>query len=149
MTSWAEQVFGEELQTKDGLKSTSEVLSGKKKVGIYFSAHWCPPCRGFTPVLAEFHQQLFEEDDTALEIVFVSSDRDEDSFATYYSSMPWAALPFSERGKKQLLAEKFGVRGIPFFVVLDAATGDVKDMDARNTVASAKGDTTAALSKWN
>ena len=63
--------------------------------------------------------------------------------------MPWAALPFSERGKKQLLAEKFGVRGIPFFVVLDAATGDVKDMDARNTVASAKGDTTAALSKWN
>ena len=40
MTSWAEQVFGEELQTKDGLKSTSEVLSGKKNVGIYFSAHW-------------------------------------------------------------------------------------------------------------
>ncbi len=25
-------------------------------IGIYFSAHWCPPCRGFTPILAKFYK---------------------------------------------------------------------------------------------
>jgi len=30
----------------------SDALAGKK-VLVYFSAHWCPPCRGFTPLLKE------------------------------------------------------------------------------------------------
>jgi hypothetical protein len=34
------QLFGAELLTKDGLKSTEEVLGSAKAVGIYFSAHW-------------------------------------------------------------------------------------------------------------
>jgi hypothetical protein len=40
MATWAEDYFGSELVTKDGVKSTAEVLAGKSKVGIYFSAHW-------------------------------------------------------------------------------------------------------------
>ena len=34
-------------------------LNGKKVVCIYFSAHWCPPCRAFTPVLKDFYEVSF------------------------------------------------------------------------------------------
>lgn len=34
-------------------KSISDLLGGRSHLLIYFSAHWCPPCRGFTPVLAQ------------------------------------------------------------------------------------------------
>ena len=34
------ETFGETLVTKAGESKTSEVLDGKKFVGVYFSAHW-------------------------------------------------------------------------------------------------------------
>ena len=41
----------------DGTKKpSSEVFAGKDFICIYFSAHWCPPCRGFTPVLKDFYE---------------------------------------------------------------------------------------------
>lgn len=36
MTSWATTCFGDQLLTKSGLQSTTEVLKGKKYVGLYF-----------------------------------------------------------------------------------------------------------------
>ena len=55
-----------------------------------------------------------------MEIVFLSSDRDERSFKEYFDVMPWLALPFSASGIKQTLATKYGIRGIPALIVLDA-----------------------------
>jgi thiol-disulfide isomerase/thioredoxin len=40
------------------LVNSADALAGKV-VGIYFSAHWCQPCRDFTPRLAAFYQVLF------------------------------------------------------------------------------------------
>lgn len=39
MTEWQAQ-FGSEILTKEGKKPTAEVLKDKKRIGIYFSAHW-------------------------------------------------------------------------------------------------------------
>merc|ERR1719199_894916 len=109
------ELFGETLLTKDcEKKSTAEVLSGKKTVAIYFSAHWCPPCRGFTPKLAEAYKAHLQDKD--VEVVFVSSDQNEAAFKDYYGEMPWTAVDFADRDTKQKLGEKYGVRGIPCLI---------------------------------
>ena len=36
--------------------SADKVLEDKNIVCFYFSAHWCPPCRGFTPILKSFYE---------------------------------------------------------------------------------------------
>ncbi len=75
------------------------------------------------------------------EIVFISWDRDQESFDHYYNEMPWKALSFAgksiciskttislqliqyvrfltERTRQEALTNKFQVRGIPCLVVL-------------------------------
>ena len=47
----------------------------------------------------------------SLEIVFVSSDRDEKAFDDYFAEMPWLALPYAERKLKATLSKKYKVRG--------------------------------------
>jgi nucleoredoxin len=127
------ELFGEQLLTREGLKSTEAVLSGKSAVGIYFSAHWCPPCRGFTPELAKMYSESFCS--KGLEIVFVSSDRDETSFKNYYGEMPWVALPFEKRDLKASLSKKYKVQGIPSLVIL-GPDGKTITTDGRSAVAS-------------
>jgi thiol-disulfide isomerase/thioredoxin len=60
-------------------------------VGIYFSAHWCPPCRKFTPLLAEVYKEIAAAG-KKIGVVFVSSDRDEESFREYFRKMPWVMI---------------------------------------------------------
>jgi len=142
---WAVRSFGDIILTKTGKKSTKEVVSGKKVILVYFSAHWCPPCRGFTPVLADAYKKYSAGD---VEVVFVSSDRDEDSFSGYYSEMPWTAVPFADRERKSELSQKFNVQGIPMLVVLDGETGNQISVDGRGDVMTAKGDLNKCLRSW-
>merc|ERR1719164_224026 len=92
-----------------------------KHLLLYFSAHWCPPCRGFTPTLAE-HYAAYKAKGLELELIFVSSDRDDAGFAEYFASMPWLALPFADRERKNALSKAFDVQGIPSLVVLGPST---------------------------
>ena len=34
-----------------------QVLADTPVLALYFSAHWCPPCRQFTPLLARAYSQ--------------------------------------------------------------------------------------------
>jgi len=111
-----EPLLGDTLLTADGEKPTSEVLEGATAIGLYFSAHWCPPCRGFTPKLAEWYKDGLQA--KGFRIVFVSSDKDENAFKEYFGEQPWAALPYAQRDKKNDLSKKFKVQGIPSFVIL-------------------------------
>ena len=53
------EMLGDTLKTKDGTVKTAEALKDKY-VALYFSAHWCPPCRGFTPKLSEWYSKSFK-----------------------------------------------------------------------------------------
>lgn len=98
--------------------SVDEALADKEVVGFYFSAHWCPPCRRFTPILADFYEELMEAS-SPFEIIFVSSDRSEDALFDYMNEAhgDWLAVPFDSSVGNQI-KEKFGISGIPTFIVV-------------------------------
>ncbi|CBZ23914.1 tryparedoxin-like protein [Leishmania mexicana MHOM/GT/2001/U1103] len=64
--------------------AASEAFKGKKYVLIYFSAHWCPPCQRFTPLLADFYDA--HKDRYGFEVLFVSSDREEGRMMDFFQN---------------------------------------------------------------
>lgn len=119
-------------------------LSKMDAVGIYFSAHWCGPCRAFTPQLVKTYNRL-KKDGKKFEVIFASSDRDASSFAEYWGDMPWAALPFDNRAGKDKLSEFFSVEGIPTFIIIDPKTNKVLSSNGR---AKVMGDKTGENFPW-
>ncbi|CAK0904786.1 unnamed protein product, partial [Prorocentrum cordatum] len=135
---------------QDGTPAYASDLKGKT-VAFYFSAHWCPPCRGFTPVLRKFYETLKARGEN-IEIVFFSSDKDPASFTEYFKNDhgPWLAVAFGSPEIQQV-AKHYQVRGIPHLVVVNAkgecvVTGD----EARGHVGNAKSeaDVLEAFRHW-
>ncbi len=119
---------------------------------MYFSAHWCPPCRAFTPVLSKFATDNAEKLECAF--VFVSSDQvsrlrtrvllflrpskpsllhpplqDLDAFTDYFGHMSWdLALPFEDKHKDIVGAD---VRGIPTLKIFEIASGKMITANGR------------------
>eukprot|EP00471_Norrisiella_sphaerica_P008709 CAMPEP_0184492174 /NCGR_PEP_ID=MMETSP0113_2-20130426/22481_1 /TAXON_ID=91329 /ORGANISM="Norrisiella sphaerica, Strain BC52" /LENGTH=1054 /DNA_ID=CAMNT_0026876841 /DNA_START=337 /DNA_END=3501 /DNA_ORIENTATION=- len=101
------------LQSSDGKRITvSKALNGKV-IAYYHSAHWCRPCKAFTPKLAEIYKSLTKEEREAFEVVWRSNDTSEEEFKGYFSTMPWLAIPYSQRSKAGKNANKF----IPSLVI--------------------------------
>lgn len=103
--SQLQELIGDTVIDKSGksysISSLYNNATNKPILGLYFSAHWCPPCREFTPVLIQFYQK-FQTTSNGLrfQIVFVSSDHDEVAFREYLNEMPWYALPYRDRERK-------------------------------------------------
>ena len=124
--------FGSNFLSHDGKVHTAETLKQAKVVGVYFSAHWCPPCRGFTPVLAEFYREVQKSNPGALEIVFATFDQDKSQFEEYFKEMPWISLPFKDP-KIEELSDKYEVNGIPS-LLLFKPDGTLIEADGRTGV---------------
>eukprot|EP00808_Paulinella_micropora_P005033 g67555.t1 len=107
------------VQDNKGTKTqVATLVKDADVVGLYFSAHWCGPCRQFTPKLAEFYNKLKGEG-KKFEVIFCSSDSNEEAFKDYFASMPWHAFDFSDRALKDQLSEQFEIEGIPALVLVD------------------------------
>lgn len=108
---------------------------------LYFSAHWCPPCRQFTPILSKFYKDHHKNKN--FEVVFCSWDRSEEEFSTYFSTHPdWLAI---DRSLIDSLATEYNIQTIPTLLVLDAKTGEIVTRQGRLGVAH---DPTAKEFPW-
>lgn len=109
-----------------GTDSVTESILDNKVYGLYFSAHWCGPCKQFTPKLIEVYNQL-KSLGKEFEVIFCSLDNDEEEYKEYYSSMPWCSLGF-QCPVLNKLKEQLGIEGIPALVLFDnennVITGD-------------------------
>ena len=93
----AAEILGQNVYNKFGHRINVATHFAGKILGIYFSAHWCPPCTAFTPVLVDFYEKYKNEKD--FEIVFLSNDEDAGEFKEYFQTMPWLAISFDDREK--------------------------------------------------
>ncbi len=121
----------------------SQVLGGKKLVGLYFGAPWCGYCVRFSPLLEALYKQASKD---RLEIVFISSCSSEEEHIAYTKDMPWPSVPFSDArtigyirksirdqtGQQQgRLATLYRISGLPALVILNGADASVLRSDGR------------------
>lgn len=102
-------------------------LEKKKLYALYFSAHWCGPCRKFTPQLVNFYNRVAPQH-PEFELIFISNDRQPFNMETYMkdANMPWPAIEFSKIGGKEAL-NRYEGKGIPCLVLVDAGGKVISD----------------------
>jgi len=130
----ASQLKGDLVSWKNGSMTPFDdgTLAQKKLIALYFSAHWCGPCRKFTPQLVEFYNRVAPQH-PEFEIVFVSNDRSPIAMETYMriAEMPWPAIAFAKLPGKEAL-KKYAGESIPCLVLLDSNGKVVSDSNAGN-----------------
>lgn len=140
ISSGLEELFPGPLLDSKGTEVSKDNLAGKT-IGIYFSAEWCPPCRGFTPSLVKFHEKNKKD----FEVVFVSSDKNPTAQMGYMKKykMNWHTLPHRSDAANAL-AKKFGVRGIPALIIV-SSDGKTITKNGRGDVSGKPG---KAIAEW-
>merc|ERR1711978_220133 len=131
ITDKMDSLSGATLIKADGSSVPAEkALENKDLVLYYFSAHWCPPCRQFTPMLSDFYGEVSDD----LEIVFVSSDRSPEDMISYMkeSHGDWCGVEHNSALATDL-KQKYGVQGIPMLVVVKK-DGTLVTKDGRSHV---------------
>ena len=120
------------LIKKDGTFYDFNALKDVKIFVLYFSAHWCPPCRQFTPLLA---RQFEASQSEKSQIIFVSGDRSLQEQLEYMREAHgnWPAVPCQSQLQMNLNSN-FQIRGIPSVIVINATNGEIISRDGRQEI---------------
>ena len=140
LSSGMAELLPSRILNSKGKSVSSSELAGKV-VGFYFSAHWCPPCRAFTPSLVDFRDKNNQD----FEVVFVSSDRNPDAQMNYIeeTNMKWYTLEHRSQEANKL-SQKFGISGIPALIIV-SPDGEIITKNGRGEVSS---NPSQAIKKW-
>lgn len=107
------------FQIEDGKrKDFKKPAKSPQYTALYYSAHWCPPCRAFTPKLVDWYKAFKAKHDN-FELVFVSSDKSEEAQIDYMkeAGMPWPAAKLASKSDPNF--KKYAASGIPYLVLID------------------------------
>jgi nucleoredoxin len=131
LSAGLDELLPKKLLDSKGKKVSRDELAGKT-IGFYFSAHWCPPCRTFTPNLVKFRDANKEN----FEVVFVSSDKSPDAQMGYMkeTNMKWVTVEHRS-AEANALSKKFGIRGIPALIIV-SPEGETITKNGRGEVSS-------------
>jgi nucleoredoxin len=125
-TAIASLIKGDLISSRNGLLRPylDAEFEKKKLIGLYFSAHWCGPCRAFTPNLVAYYNRTVATH-PEFEVVFVSFDKSAAAMEGYMRDlqMPWPAVGFEKVSGNEAL-KKYAGSSIPCLVVVDE-TGKV------------------------
>jgi nucleoredoxin len=115
-------VKGDLVQWRNGVvtRFDDSPLEKKTLFLLYFSAHWCGPCRKFTPGLVNFYNEMAPKH-PELELIFVSLDKSPFNMEVYMrdTNMPWPAIDYQKIPGKNGISHYAG-EGIPDLVLVDA-----------------------------
>lgn len=100
-------------------------------IGLYFGSHWCPPCRSFTATLKEAYHEIIRNRNNSFQIIFISTDRDEEEFMSNLEEIPWLAVPYSDCKTRYELNRIFNVKAIIPTLVLLGPDGSTLSTDGR------------------
>ncbi len=126
---WLKEHFPNGVEDAEGKPVGLDTLKGKV-IGVYFSAHWCGPCRRFTPALVKYRNDNKDK----FEVVFVSSDKSAEAQKKYMAEakMEWPTMEWNSDAASEL-KKKYAVRGIPKLILLSQG-GKVITADGRGLV---------------
>ena len=93
--------LGDKLRHGDNAETevdTSGAVGQSQFVGVYFGAHWAPPCRKFTVSLKKNYEEA-NKDAQKLQIVFCSQDGNLAAFKRNFNQMGWYAIDFDDKSR--------------------------------------------------
>jgi nucleoredoxin len=115
---------GLKLLRKDGSTIlATEALKDAEFVLVYFSAHWCPPCREFTPLLKQFYENHHEK--KKFEVVFMSLDKSEKEMLDYFREAhgDYYCLQYADaKSMASVWGNSYGFQTIPTLLVFENST---------------------------
>ena len=138
--------LGEKLRKGENAENevdTAGAVGQSQFVGVYFGAHWAPPCRKFTHSLKKNYEEA-NKDGQKLEIVFCSQDGNHAAFKRNFNDMEWYAVDFEDKSRIQSLQQTFGVMELPTLIIIDK-DGQIVSQSGDTDL---KGGTAKAMEKW-
>lgn len=140
----ASVLHGDLIDSVGNAFSSIDSLSGKTRVGIYFTDSASNDCEIFNRSLIDSYEKLQSTEFNDFEIVQVTNAKTRIKWRLSLKNIPWKALPFRDP-RNQELRELLGIDSMPSLIVVNVSDGSIITRDGVNEI---RKDGKDAIKKW-